>query len=463
MRTMTFSEMIEKTPNLYPSNIDEGLRSTIFDWFQFRNVVDDTKFPVFFRRTLNDYYSTYNQLLRVEPGIAQYDWMVESYLERQVVVNATKTETLTSENEGTNSSTRTDNTTQTNTGSDTRNITNSGSDTVAGTEGVEGSSNVTHGGSTAVSNTGTDTVTNSGSDVTSNTNTNVVDGRIEDTLTYNGSEENVKSGSYTDNDNLIYARKDTTTTTANNQHRHSTNTTDSGNSNAAKQGPMDAGVLSNTDISGSSAGSVNVSFDGHATAITQSRGHDEVTTEDYYSGNPDTVGVVEAGRTDQNNKTVTYNNVTDTKNFNLRNDARVVENDTTTTDNGTTTLQHGLQTATQHGLTSTTSHGETVDTTASTDTESNETTTYGKITNETLQKSESIRNTGTVTNSETNSNNGSTTSNGENASDTKEVLSGRHKEPAEIMEKVVSFIQNTHAWDWLRVQLEPCFMAVYDI
>ena len=460
---MTFSEMVQKTPNLYPTQIDEGLKETIFDWFQFRNVVDDNKFPVFFRRTLNDYYDTYNQLLRVEPGVAQYDWLVESYLERQVVVNATKTETLTSENEGSNSATRTDNTTQATTGTDTRNITNSGSDTTAGTEGVEGNSNVTHGGTTAVANAGTDTVTNSGSDVTSNTNTNTVDRTMGDTLTYNGSEENVRSGSYTDNDNLIYSQKQTTTTTQNGQHRHSTNKNDSGNSSATKQGPMDAGVTSNTDISGASAGSVNVSFDGHASAIAQTRAHDENTTEEYYSGNPDTVGVAENARTDQANKTVTYNNVTDTKNFNLRNDVRAVDEDITTTDNGTTTLQHGLQTATQHGLTSTTTHGETIGTTASTDTETNETTTYGKITNETLQKSESIQNTGTVTNAETMSNSGSTTSNGENASDTKEVLSGRHKEPAEVMEKVVSFIQRTHAWDWLRVQLEPCFMAVYDV
>lgn len=45
---------------------------------------DDTFFPRFFRRVLNRDYARFRQLLRIEPGIAKYDWLVQQYKESQV-------------------------------------------------------------------------------------------------------------------------------------------------------------------------------------------------------------------------------------------------------------------------------------------------------------------------------------------------------------------------------------------
>ena len=49
-------------------------------------------------------------------------------------------------------------------------------------------------------------------------------------------------------------------------------------------------------------------------------------------------------------------------------------------------------------------------------------------------------------------------------STTREVYTGRSGEtPASALEKAKAYIQTTSAWEWFRQQLEPCFMAVYDI
>lgn len=61
----------------------QDLKTTIIDWFKFREVCDDEKFPFFFKRTLDISLARYNQLLRIEPGVSQYDWLVQKYQELQ--------------------------------------------------------------------------------------------------------------------------------------------------------------------------------------------------------------------------------------------------------------------------------------------------------------------------------------------------------------------------------------------
>lgn len=79
---MTFAEMVETTTQeLYPSDVTDDFKNTVFDWFQYREVADDQKFPVWFRRVISRDYGRYLQLLRVEPGISQYDWLVQKYEE----------------------------------------------------------------------------------------------------------------------------------------------------------------------------------------------------------------------------------------------------------------------------------------------------------------------------------------------------------------------------------------------
>ena len=51
---MTFQEMMEKNPQMYDGlPIDEGTQSALLDWFQFREVCDDDRFTVYYRRKLN--------------------------------------------------------------------------------------------------------------------------------------------------------------------------------------------------------------------------------------------------------------------------------------------------------------------------------------------------------------------------------------------------------------------------
>lgn len=67
--------------------MDQALIEVIDSWFQNRQVVDDDNFGLYFRRVLNRDYGRYQQLLRIEPEISEYDWLVEYYKEAQTSNN----------------------------------------------------------------------------------------------------------------------------------------------------------------------------------------------------------------------------------------------------------------------------------------------------------------------------------------------------------------------------------------
>ena len=95
---MKFSEVDKET--LYADlatrgiNVSADLQQTISDWFDLREVVDDDNFPTFFKRIMCEDYFRYIQLLRIEPNVSQYDWLVTKYRERlnQRVGNTTTSE-----------------------------------------------------------------------------------------------------------------------------------------------------------------------------------------------------------------------------------------------------------------------------------------------------------------------------------------------------------------------------------
>lgn len=99
----------------------DDLKATIFDWFQYREVTDEDRFNVYFNRVLNRDLPTYEELLRIQPGYAAYDWLVEEYLELQRT------------HEGENSVTRTGNSKATKTG--TVELVGANSQTTSGTNG----------------------------------------------------------------------------------------------------------------------------------------------------------------------------------------------------------------------------------------------------------------------------------------------------------------------------------------
>lgn len=86
---MTATNLFPVQPPLARQTTDEEkadyelFKETVSAWFDKREVCDDDNFPDFFRRVIVRDYGRYYELLRIEPGYAQFDWLVEEYLELQ--------------------------------------------------------------------------------------------------------------------------------------------------------------------------------------------------------------------------------------------------------------------------------------------------------------------------------------------------------------------------------------------
>lgn len=97
---MTFSEVIEAKGayNVFPIT-DTPLNTLITNWYSSRVIgcenADD--FIRFFKRVYNRDYRAYYQMLRLDPRVTDYDWLVQTYRERQktndVAVNGSRSET----------------------------------------------------------------------------------------------------------------------------------------------------------------------------------------------------------------------------------------------------------------------------------------------------------------------------------------------------------------------------------
>ena len=91
--TKKFSEYDLTSVYADTPDIDEATQSLLFDWFQFRTVCDDEKFPEFYRRKLMRCEAQYRHLLRLEHS--EFDPLVASYHER--LAQSENTETSRSE------------------------------------------------------------------------------------------------------------------------------------------------------------------------------------------------------------------------------------------------------------------------------------------------------------------------------------------------------------------------------
>lgn len=103
-QTKTFQEIIEDGYT-FPEYIPQQLQDVITSWYQFRHVCDDERFNAFFDRVLYRDFDRYEELLRIDPTISDYDWLVEQYRERLLERQASGTATSESENSGTKSTT----------------------------------------------------------------------------------------------------------------------------------------------------------------------------------------------------------------------------------------------------------------------------------------------------------------------------------------------------------------------
>lgn len=135
-----------------------------------------------------------------------------------------------------------------------------------------------------------------------------------------------------------------------------------------------------------------------------------------------------------------------------------VGSDDSTTGNKTTTSNEGS------GESST-----TVDSTATTNTESTSTTAVsGTDTTETTTTrsgSDSTVNQGTTSGTVDGQTTGKSTEQGSNSfSHTdKEISTGRGEAPQDMLDRARSYILKMNAFDWLRKQLDSCFLGVYNI
>lgn len=127
----TFSQIINEGYT-YPEIIPEDLQGVIYDWYQFREVCDDDKFVPFFDRLLNKCYRQYDQLMRIEPGVADYDWLVSQYKELQREATDNSTDVISSEGTSTKAEATTEGNEQTDT--KTYNVTDTGSSTKDNTD-----------------------------------------------------------------------------------------------------------------------------------------------------------------------------------------------------------------------------------------------------------------------------------------------------------------------------------------
>ena len=99
---MTLTEVIDKYGEnevFAPIPNDPILKEEIKAWFGYRRVctINPEKFLVFFHRTLRNDHERYSQLLRIEPGVAEYDWLVQQYHERQTTLDRLTAEGITTE------------------------------------------------------------------------------------------------------------------------------------------------------------------------------------------------------------------------------------------------------------------------------------------------------------------------------------------------------------------------------
>ena len=80
-RLKTFKQILDEGYT-FPDIVDEGTQQAITDWFFYRRVCDNEKFIPFFDREIKLAFPQYMQLLRIDPTVSSYDWLVSDYTER---------------------------------------------------------------------------------------------------------------------------------------------------------------------------------------------------------------------------------------------------------------------------------------------------------------------------------------------------------------------------------------------
>lgn len=104
MARLKYSEFVEKvSKNPVVSQSDETVEKAVYNWFKYRYIGfdDPNRFLDILQRNMAVYYPIYCQKLRIQPGISQYDWLVQTYRERQLKATGNTKNTQTRGNDTT--------------------------------------------------------------------------------------------------------------------------------------------------------------------------------------------------------------------------------------------------------------------------------------------------------------------------------------------------------------------------
>lgn len=445
---------------VFPAATPLDLQATITDWYESREICTESErdFVRFFRRVLSRDLARYNQMLRIQPGYATYDWMTQHYRESLSQGSTMGQAIGTRSGETAGSTTRTGVRVESGTGQGTETITH------GETIGVVGSGSVTHG--EQVSQTGESTKTHG----------HTVGVIAESTREHSESREASEDSTTTHGHTIgVEAERETeyghTTTRSGSERRQSSGTDWS---NAAETDNSRTLDKANPQSSSYSAGFgitplyTPASGSGSPGAAEPAAGLDWT----YPGAQSENSSARESGSHGESERddTLTYNNLRDTEGGT---DTRT---ESTTTTHGGADTEEREESATVTGeateaTESTTTHGgtdreETEHTTTHSGmdaTTRQETTTHNGTDTRTdaTTHSGTVSDSGTGTARQTTTGRDTTTTTG--SDERKFISTGRHEAPADLLARAVAYIQGTDAWEWLRRQLEPCFMGVYEV
>lgn len=440
---------------------DPGLSDTIteyfFDWDIGWNNAE--LFWRYFARNISANIGQFREMLRIQPGVAKYDWMVQDYQERQL-------ETVI------------DNTNTTSRANDEQITTASKSGTAA--QSASGNSSTIQTGGETNTHTGTDTGEKSGTDSTAHTGTetNELTGESSEIHT-GGYKETDIEGEHTEDINKVEGL------TTQEYSPHVSKKTQNGGHSGEWAGDMhveatnpmsksydyqqtveprdetiaDAGSQNNYFKSRAYQGMPSTDADGHHDAylnwktvsaqaqnasrhysadrsnVTEtyeynSKEQGDITTNQGSADNPETQAKTRKGsKTDPDTKEVVYN--ADTK----------AGNESKT---GTKTIN--TKDTTDYGTTDKTTYNTT------------DKKTYDSVTNEGTNESSLSTNNSSAENKNVTQSYGNITQNGSSSFSDKEITTGRSgADMGTLLQNAKNFIARSNAWFWFREQLIPCF------
>lgn len=423
MAMITYSKFVESYPDPIKEQSDETVQSAIYDWFKYRYIgfENASKFLDILQRNVKIYYPMYQQKLRIEPGVSQYDWLVSSYHELQHKSNGATNGTAT--HKGTQSTISSGDGTDIRTGSQTNNHT--GNDTAVKS------------GNETIANTGTDTGVKSGNEA----------------VTKGGKDTHVRTGGHTQTDVAGLH----TVTTSPHVSRVTTHDNDAnnfaGNQSIQSNLPMSKSYskfIEPDSHAGTGTGGTQQyehayqhmpALDWSTASVQAQDGHREysndkgTTTESYKyeNGVKGDIQTTQGSKTDPDKHDTVYNNETDTTNYG--------STDTHTYNDVTDTQTHDtLATHSYNNVKDTADHVAT------------DTLTYNSVTDTHANSSNSTVN-----------NDGTDTTAGTDSRTDREQMTGRSEDPATLLARATAFIERSSAFMWFKEQLDSCFYPGYYI